>query len=127
MHLFEEIPVGGAVHAIGRVVKAGRSVLVTSIEFLDEAGRPLGIGHGVFMTAPDPALRIPTGRWALEALSLLRGSLWEPIAQRLGCQRTAPGVASLPCTAEVLNAARTLNGGLIPLVVEEAVLSRTPA
>ncbi|CAO5249228.1 PaaI family thioesterase [Frankia sp. AgKG'84/4] len=126
VHLFEEIAVGGTIHGVGRVVKAGRSVLALAVEFHDEADRPVGSGHCLFMASPDPSLRIPTGRWALDRLSTVEGSLSVPVAQRFGCQRLEPGVASLPCTSEVRNSARTLNGGLIPLVVEEAVLSMTP-
>ncbi len=51
------------------------------------------------------------------------GPLAAPLAERAGCERLAPGVASLPCEGDRLNAAGTLNGGLIALVVEEAALS----
>ncbi|MCK9897990.1 hotdog domain-containing protein, partial [Frankia sp. AgB32] len=126
VHLFEEIAVGGTIHGVGRVVKAGRTVLALSVEFHDDTDRPVGVGHCLFMAAPDPSLRIPTGRWALDRLSTVQGLLSVPVAQRFGCQRIEPGIASLPCADDVRNSSRTLNGGLLPLVVEEAVLSMTP-
>jgi acyl-coenzyme A thioesterase PaaI-like protein len=55
-----------------------------------------------------------------------RRPLAEPFAARAGCRRRAPGVAELPRTADGLNAAGTVNGGLIALAVEEAALSLAP-
>ena len=49
-----------------------------------------------------------------------------PFAERAGCRRDAPGVAVLPRSPDGLNAAGTVNGGLIALAVEEAALSLTP-
>jgi acyl-coenzyme A thioesterase PaaI-like protein len=126
VHLFEPVPVGGAVRGVARVVKSGQSVVVSAIDLLDEGGRPIGVGTSIFMAAPDPELRIPTGRWALDLFREPRGSLREPYARRLRCERTAPGVASMPFTPEVSNSARTLNGGAVPLAIEEAVLSASP-
>jgi acyl dehydratase len=49
-----------------------------------------------------------------------------PLAERAGCERRGPGVAVLPRTDDGRNSSKTLNGGLIALAVEEAVLSLTP-
>jgi hypothetical protein len=49
-----------------------------------------------------------------------------PFAERAGCERRAPGVAALAYSDEVLNASNTINGGLIALTAEEAVLSLSP-
>ena len=52
-----------------------------------------------------------------------RRRLTTPPAERLGCERVHPGTAVLPRTDEVLNAAGTINGGLIAVAAEEAALS----
>ncbi|CUU56936.1 Acyl-coenzyme A thioesterase PaaI, contains HGG motif [Parafrankia irregularis] len=114
------------VHATGRVVKAGRAVLVTAIEFADDTGRPLGVGTALFMVAPDPMLLMPPGMRPLDLFATTSGELAQPYAQRLGCRRVGAGVASLPFTDDVVNASGTLNGGILPLAVEEAVLSAAP-
>ena len=49
-----------------------------------------------------------------------------PFAERAGCERREPGVAVLPHSNEALNASNTINGGLIALTAEEAVLSLAP-
>jgi acyl-coenzyme A thioesterase PaaI-like protein len=54
------------------------------------------------------------------------GRLGLPFAERAGCERREPGIAVLPRSEDGLNAAGTVNGGLIALAVEEAALSLTP-
>jgi acyl-coenzyme A thioesterase PaaI-like protein len=123
VHVFEEIDEWDSVCCIARLTKAGQSVIVSTIDFTDGNGRPLGFGHSLFMAAPDPKLSMPAGDWALNRFGARRGALLEPFAVRAGCERLSTGVASLPCQPHVLNGAKTLNGGLVSLVVEEAVLS----
>ncbi|CAO5188221.1 Thioesterase [Frankia sp. AiPs1] len=126
VHLFREIPVGATVRGVGRAVKSGQTVAVSAIDFLDEDGRLLGVGGSVFVPAPDPTLRMPGLRWALDSLRRRYGPLPEPFADRLRCEQTEPGTASMPLRPEVSNAAGTLNGGLVPVIIEEAVRSLTP-
>jgi len=52
--------------------------------------------------------------------------LEQPFAERAGCVRQEPGVAVLARSDDGLNSSNTINGGLIALVVEEAVLSAAP-
>jgi acyl-coenzyme A thioesterase PaaI-like protein len=49
-----------------------------------------------------------------------------PLADRAGCRRVEPGVAVLERSEDGLNAANTVNGGLIALAVEEAAVSQSP-
>jgi acyl-coenzyme A thioesterase PaaI-like protein len=49
-----------------------------------------------------------------------------PFAERAGCVVTEPGVAVMPRSPEGLNASNTINGGLLALAAEEAVLSLSP-
>jgi len=49
-----------------------------------------------------------------------------PFAERAGCERREPGLATLARSEDGLNSANTVNGGLIALVAEEAALSLSP-
>jgi acyl-coenzyme A thioesterase PaaI-like protein len=124
LHLLAPAPGSGTISCVGRTVKAGRSVCMAAMEFTTEDGEPIAVGTTSFMVAPDPTLSLPSD------LSLGGPppvpSLQIPFAERAGCERIAPGVASLPRTDDGLNAAGTVNGGLLALVAEEAVLSASP-
>jgi acyl-coenzyme A thioesterase PaaI-like protein len=125
VHVYGRAPAAGGVHAAARVLKAGRSVVVCGVDITGDDGEPVAIGTASFMAAPDPGLELPpdifTGR-----PTVAQPLLAVPFAERAGCRREAPGVATLPRADDGLNAAGTVNGGLIALVVEEAALSRTP-
>jgi acyl-coenzyme A thioesterase PaaI-like protein len=125
VHVYEQAPAGGTVHAVSRLVKAGRSVVVCGVDLTDHDGRPVAIGTASFMAAPDPGLELPR-HISLEAMPVTQGRLRRPFAERAGCRRREPGVAVLPRSEDGLNAAGTVNGGLIALAVEEAALSLTP-
>lgn len=117
-------PVGGLdeVELVGRVEKSGRSVSVLSIGIFD-AGTSIGFAHATFMAAPNPSLRMPTivDNEGLRHVHPPR--LAVPFAQRAGCERLEPGLASIAVRPDGLNASATLNGGLLALAVEEAALS----
>jgi acyl-coenzyme A thioesterase PaaI-like protein len=124
VHLYDDAPSAGTVHAVSRVVKAGRSVVVCGVDITDDDGEPVAIGTASFMAAPDPRVALPADL----SLDLPRSgpTLRRPFAERAGCRRREPGVAVLPRSDDGLNAAGTVNGGLIALVVEEAALSLAP-
>jgi acyl-coenzyme A thioesterase PaaI-like protein len=114
------------IRMVARVQKSGRSVSVLSMEIAGDASEPLGFAHATFMAAPNPTLRMPT---VVRDEGLLRPhppTLEVPFAERAGCERNAVGVASIPLRPDGLNASGTLNGGLLALAVEEAVLSAAP-
>ena len=124
VNLFRPAPGAGEVRAVGRTVKAGRSVFVAEIEFsVDDV--PIGFGATSFMAAPDPDVQLPR-RLSIDMPPSGR-HLAVPLAERARCERRGPGVAVLPRTADGLNAAGTVNGGLIALAAEEAVLSLGPS
>jgi acyl-coenzyme A thioesterase PaaI-like protein len=125
IHLYEDAPADGTVHAVAHVVKAGRSVVVCGVDITDDDGHPVAIGAASFMAAPDPHLALPDDV-ARHAMAITPGRLHLPFAARAGCRRRAPGVAELPRSDDGLNAAGTVNGGLLALVAEEAALSLTP-
>jgi acyl-coenzyme A thioesterase PaaI-like protein len=126
VHLYRPAVGCDQMQLIGRVDKAGRSVSVLSIDVADGDGQPLGFAQATFMAAPNPSLRMPT---VVRDDALLREhepTLRVPFAERAGCERGAPGVATTPMRPDGLNASGTLNGGLLALVIEEAALSLTP-
>jgi acyl-coenzyme A thioesterase PaaI-like protein len=124
VHLYRPAPAAGTVLGTGRTVKAGRSVFVAAITFTGHDGAPVGVAAGSFMSAPDPAARLPA-RLSVD-LPPPAARLAVPFAERAGCQRRAPGVAVLPRSQDGLNSANSVNGGLIALAAEEAALSLAP-
>lgn len=127
VHLFDEIRGVERVHGRSRLVKAGQTVIVTSVDLFDDADRFVGFGSGTFMAAPDPRLTMEPIDGVLERFARPPGSLTMPLTERIGCERTEPGVAVLPCTPAVHNASKAINGGLLALAIEEAALSADPA
>ena len=126
VQLFADLSAVAEIHMIARVTKAGRAVQVYSLDILNGDGQRLGFAHSVFMAAPDSSLSMPTGDWALGRFASRRSVLTEPFADRVGCRRVAPGVAELPLAPSLMNSSKTLNGGLLAVAVEEAVLSTYP-
>lgn len=125
VHVYDRLPVDGTVHAVARVLKAGRSVVVCGVDVTDGDGSPVAIGNASFMAAPDPGVTLPEGITD-DMAAHTTGRLRVPFAERAACERRAPGVAVLRRSEDGLNAAGTVNGGLIALLVEEAALSLAP-
>jgi acyl-coenzyme A thioesterase PaaI-like protein len=78
------------------------------------------------MPVPDESLRLPESALLLDRTRDKTMRLEQPFAERAGCVRKDPGVALLVRSDDGLNSSNTINGGLIALVVEEAVLSAAP-
>ncbi len=115
-----------AVQADARLIKTGRSVIVAVVDFADQAGNEIAFGTASFMAVADPAITFPPEHLAMRTTRRRAGRLRVPFAERAGCVRQEPGVAVLPRSEDGLNSAGTVNGGLIALAIEEAVLSATP-
>ena len=126
VHLFDDVAGIDRVHARSRLVKAGQAVIFTTLDFLADDGRLVGFGSGSFMAIPDPKWLSPPLEEILVRFGTPRGTLTEPLAERVGCERTEPGTVVLPCTPAVYNASRAINGGMMAVAVEEAVLSADP-
>lgn len=125
VHMYDERPTGDVVRVASTTVKAGRSVVVLGVDFIDGDGEPLAVGSAGFMVAPDPDLRFPYERLE-DAAAARPGPMAVPFAERARCDVTAPGRSVMPWADDGLNASGSLNGGLIALAVEEAALSLTP-
>ena len=126
VHLHQHTGEFGEMRAVARLIKSGRSVMVAMVDFTDETGRNVAFGTASFMPVPDASMRIPPEHEAFRAERRPPGRLRQPFAERAGCVRQRPGVAVLPRSEDGLNSSKTVNGGLIALAVEEAVLSATP-
>jgi acyl-coenzyme A thioesterase PaaI-like protein len=124
VQLYRPAPGSGTVTAVGRQVKAGRSVFVGEVEFADSDGETFGFSTSSFMVAPDTTLRTP--RFTSLDVPPQELRLRMPLAERADCKRQAPGVAVLHKCEDGLNAAKTVHGGLIALAAEEAALSLAP-
>ena len=123
IHLFERPASAGEVEMESRVLKVGRSVAVFELEVRTD-GEIVGVGTAKFVVAPDPTLRLKTRpRLRHRPGGLL---LERPFVEHAGIDVLEPGVASVPNAPEARNAANTLNGALIAVLVEEAALSLTP-
>jgi acyl-coenzyme A thioesterase PaaI-like protein len=112
--------------AVARTVKAGRSIVVASVEFTDDDGAPLALGNASFVAAPDPRLTLSPADRERVLTDAEPPRLTVPFAERARCERREPGIAVVPHGHDALNASNTLNGGLLALAVEEAALSLTP-
>lgn len=126
VHLYRPAPGAGRLSAVCRTVKAGRAVHVVESEFMDETGTVFAFSTGSFMASPDVSLTAPSAGTAMRLLPTAP-ALSVPLGERAGVSRVAAGVAELPMTEEGINSSNTLNGGLIAMACEEAVLSRVPA
>jgi acyl-coenzyme A thioesterase PaaI-like protein len=126
VHLHQHSGEFAQVQVVARLIKSGRSVMVAMVDFTDETGTNVAFGTASFMPVPDATMRIPPEHEAFRAERRRPGRLRQPFAERAGCVRQSPGVAVLPRSEDGLNSSRTVNGGLIALAVEEAVLSATP-
>lgn len=126
VHCYRAATIGQQVQAVARAHKVGRSVTVVGVDLSVSSGagdgRPLAVATASFMASPDATLELPPLSESL-VLNHGGGRLRLPLAERARCRRIAPGVAELPRSEDTINASNTVNGGLIALACEEAVLS----
>jgi acyl-coenzyme A thioesterase PaaI-like protein len=121
VHLYRPAPGAGTVKAVGRTVKDGRSVYVCEVVFTDDAGQAFAVSTVSFMASPDASLTAP----AVTSIDAPPASarLAMPLAARAGLKRESAGLAILPRSEDGLNSSNTVNGGLLALCAEEAILS----
>ncbi len=90
--LYRPAPGAGEVRAVGRTIKAGRSVFVAEVEFTVD-GAPLAYSAASFMASPNPDVELP-GRLSID-MPPTGAQLTMPLAERARCERRDPGVAVL--------------------------------
>jgi acyl-coenzyme A thioesterase PaaI-like protein len=123
VHLIRPIIGTGRIISRARVAKIGKTISEFVMDFNDESGTLLGHGHGLFMATPNPQFSLPPGDWVFKGFAKPWPGLALPLAERIGCVRTSPGVATLPWAKDTQNATKAINGGLLAVPIEEAVLS----
>ncbi|HKY65864.1 MAG TPA: PaaI family thioesterase, partial [Acidimicrobiales bacterium] len=89
VHLHGQAPAAGTIHAEARLIKAGRSVVVSGVDITDHDGTPVALGTASFMVAPDPRVELPTDL-SLDRLAEPAPRLRRPFAERAGCVRQQP-------------------------------------
>lgn len=122
VHVLQPQPAPAQVIGHSRLVKVGRSVVVVHVDFTDGEGRRIAIGSASFMAVPDPTVLMPDEHRDIAARPFSTTRLAVPFAERARCRREGAGVAVLPRSEDGLNSSQTVNGGLIALAIEEAVL-----
>lgn len=125
VHLFGEIAGVPDLRTVARLVRAGSSTAVVRMDITTPAGQRVGFSHATFM-APSPDRTMPSVEMALAGYRSGLGTLEEPFTARVGCERTAPGETIMPLTQDVMNGARSIQGGLLTAAVEEAARSADP-
>jgi len=123
VHLIRPVVAKGVIFSRARVAKIGRTISEFIMDFRDEADTLLGHGHALFMATPNPKYSIPAGDWVFKGFAKPWPGLALPLTQRIGCERTAPGVATLPWLKDIQNGTKAINGGILTVAVEEAALS----
>lgn len=124
VHLNKPIRGKQIIYSRSSVIKIGRTISEYLIDFSDGSGEALGYGHGLFMATPNPEYQLPAGDdWVFKGFAEPKPGLSMPIAERISCEQKAPGIASLACSADIHNATRAINGGILTVAIEEAVLS----
>jgi acyl-coenzyme A thioesterase PaaI-like protein len=108
---------------IATPVKVGRTVAVTQARFVDtESGDDVAVSFATFIASPDPAHVFPNGFPAPIRETNPR-HLAEPLAERAQVRIVEPGTVEMPRRDDGLNATGAIQGGLVALAAEEALLS----
>ncbi len=116
---------GDGIRCRSNVVRAGRRIVVMGFDITSADGVRVGFGHAGFMASPNPDHVVPNG-FGLVSTDAERGRLTAPFAERAGVRRLGGGRAELPYRLDNINATGALQGGLLALCAEEAVLDAQP-
>lgn len=113
---------GDEIEVRAGVVRSGRRVTVMGYEARNQTDdAPFAFGHAGFMASPDPAHEVPDV-FPLES-SEARRRLALPFADRVGVRRGVNGQVEVPYRIDNVNATGAIQGGLVALAAEEAVLA----
>ncbi len=108
------------------VVRAGRRIVVMGFEVRSGTGERVGFGHAGFMASPNPEHVVPGGFGLVSDESERRWRLEAPFAERAGIRHLDDGRVELPFRLDNINASGGLQGGVLALCAEEAVLRERP-
>ncbi len=90
------------------------------VEMFDADGGLFAVGNAGFMASPNPAHEVSDG-FPLDT-SEERFRLAEPFAARVGAAANRDGTATVPFHLDNINATGAIQGGLLALVAEEALV-----
>ena len=125
LHLNRQ-PVGeGSVECRGSIVRAGRSIVIASVEFaMHGESTSFGFAHASFMASPNPAHDVPENR---DLASMSQAStLTMPWAERAGIVRTGATSAAVERQMEIVNPTGAIQGGVVAMLAEESILAGRP-
>jgi acyl-coenzyme A thioesterase PaaI-like protein len=113
---------GDQLEVTGEIVKRGRSTVASEIRFLDAETKLLvATSYVTFMASPRPQDQAPP----LQRGMRTTGAMPSPFPDFVGLRVVAPGVAEVDLTPFVMQASRTLQGGVVALLGEVAAESLT--
>jgi acyl-coenzyme A thioesterase PaaI-like protein len=106
----------------GEIVKPGRATVASEIRFSDaETSQLVATSYVTFMASPRPQDQAPP----LQRGMRTTGSMPVPFPDYVGTRILAPGVAEVDLTPFVMQASRTLQGGVVAMLGEVAAESLT--
>jgi acyl-coenzyme A thioesterase PaaI-like protein len=106
----------------GEIVKPGRSTVASEIRFSDATTASLvAVTYVTFMASPRPQDQAPP----LQRGMRTTGSMPAPFPDYVGTRHLAPGVAEVDLTPFVMQASRSLQGGVVAMLGEVAAESLT--
>ena len=119
------ITAGAEVHAVGRLLKVGRTITFGETTFT-AADDPtvVAIAFSTFVASPRPQdVGVSAVRGDESIVGRVATSSSEPVSRMLGTRVVASGVVEVPRHPRVLNWADTVQGGAVAACAEEAVLA----
>jgi acyl-coenzyme A thioesterase PaaI-like protein len=118
------VATGGGDHLLvaGEIIKQGRSTVASEVRFTDAATTELvGISYLTFMASPRPQDQVPQIARGMRTT----GPMPIPFPEYVGTRVVAPGRVEVDLTPFVMQASRSLQGGVVALIGELAAESLT--
>jgi acyl-coenzyme A thioesterase PaaI-like protein len=126
LHLRRPIEGLGTVGLRSSLLKLGRQVTLSTVEIHHgDDPAPAAIGTASFMASPNPEHVVPEGGFFAQRRPERR-PLLVPFAERVGVRQVGPGTVEIPWQADNLNATGAIQGGLVALAAEDAILAVAP-
>ncbi len=125
VRIAKPLPVGASLTAVGRILKAGRTVVFGEADFtLDGDDGPAAVALATFVASPRPQDDIADRDTDIAKLGPTVARVPPaPIADLLGTQVLGDGRVEVARHPRILNWAETVQGGAVAAVAEEAVLA----
>jgi acyl-coenzyme A thioesterase PaaI-like protein len=113
-------PRGNRLEMTGGLVKVGRSTVAGEVFYYDAGTMaPVAYSYLTFMGSPRPQDHAPAFTRGMRSV----GSMQEPFPENVGAVIVEPGVVEIERTPYVVQAAGSLQGGIVALIAEMAAES----